>query len=101
MLLTNYAQLLFEPGRPDEAASYAERGYQAGLQADDSTVINQTLLRLARIYRARHDFTRASAMLDEVEPRLRKALPPGHSAFGALTAERRSKPGSRAMRHSH
>ena len=88
MLLTNYAQLLFELGRPDEAASYAERAYQAGLQADDSTVINQTLLRLARIYRARHDYTRANAMLNEVEPRLRKALPPGHSAFGALAAER-------------
>jgi len=88
MLLTNYAQMLFELGRPDEAASYAERAYQSGLQADDSTVINQTMLRLARIYRAQHDYTRATAMLNEVEPRLRKALPPGHSAFGALASER-------------
>jgi tetratricopeptide (TPR) repeat protein len=27
-------------------------------------------------------------MLDQVEPRLRKALPPGHYAFSALTSER-------------
>jgi hypothetical protein len=41
-----------------------------------------------RIYRAQHDFTRAIAKLDEVEPRLRSALPPGHYAFAGLASER-------------
>jgi tetratricopeptide (TPR) repeat protein len=40
------------------------------------------------MYRAEHDYARASAMLDEVEPRLRKALPPGHYTFGSLALER-------------
>ncbi|HET7757023.1 MAG TPA: serine/threonine-protein kinase, partial [Steroidobacteraceae bacterium] len=88
MSMTNYAQVLFELGRLAEAQDYAERAYQPALQAGDEVVVNQTLLRLARIYRARHDDRRAVQMLDEVEPRLQRALPPGHFAFAALAAER-------------
>jgi len=88
MVLTNYAQQLDDLGRSDEARSYAETAYRAALQADDEVVVNQTLLRLARICRSQHDYARANAMLDEVEPRLRKALPPGHYAFAALATER-------------
>ena len=51
-------------------------------------VVNQTFLRLSRIYRAQHDYARSNAMLDEVEPRLHKALPPGHYAFASLLLER-------------
>ncbi len=88
MLLANYAQTLLELGRPDDAAGYAERAYQSGLAAGDQTVIVQTLLRLGRIYRARHDYTRATIMLDEAEPRLHKVLPADHYAFGTLALER-------------
>ena len=49
--------------------------------------INQSLLERARIYREQHDYARAEAMLKEVEPRLRKALPPGHYAFASLASE--------------
>jgi tetratricopeptide (TPR) repeat protein len=88
MLMTNYAQTLLELGRFKEAQDYAERALASGRGSGDEVVINQTLLRLARVYRAQHDFARSSAMLDEVEPRLRRVLPPGHFAFAALASER-------------
>ena len=74
--------------RADEAADYAERAYRGAQRAGDQIVINQTLLRLARIYRRRGELPRATQMLDQVEPRLQKALPPGHYAFGTLASER-------------
>ena len=46
------------------------------------------MLLRSRLYRAQHDVQRAEATLDEVEPRLRKALPPGHYAFAAVIADR-------------
>jgi serine/threonine-protein kinase len=88
MLLTNYAQQLYDLGRADEAADYAERAYRGAQRAGDQIVINQTLLRLARIYRGRGELPRATQMLDQVEPRLQKALPPGHYAFATLASER-------------
>jgi tetratricopeptide (TPR) repeat protein len=88
MLMTNYAQQLLDLDRLPEAQDYAERALGSARRAGDEVVINQTLLRLARIYRAQRDLARSLAMLDEVEPRLRSALPPGHYAFGALASER-------------
>jgi eukaryotic-like serine/threonine-protein kinase len=88
MLLNNYAATLHELARFDEASGYAERAYAKARQAGDEVVTNQSLLMRARIYRDRHDLTRAAAMLAEVEPRLRKDLPPGHYAFASLVSER-------------
>jgi tetratricopeptide (TPR) repeat protein len=45
-------------------------------------------LERSRVYLAQHDLPRAEAMLAEVEPRLRKSLPPGHYAFAAISSER-------------
>jgi len=88
MVLTNYAQQLYELARADEARGYAEAAYRDAIHAGDEQIVNQTLLRLARIYRAQHDYARATAALDAVEPRLRRALPSGHYAFGSLALER-------------
>ena len=88
MLMTNYAQQLLDLGRVAEAQNYAEKALESARRAGDEVVINQTLLRLARIYRAQHEPARSLAALDEVEPRLRSALPPGHIAFAALASER-------------
>lgn len=88
MLMTNYAQTLFELARLAEAQDYAERALESARRAGDEVVVNQTLLRLARIYRGQHNYARSFAMLDEVEPRLRRALPPHHYAFAALASER-------------
>jgi tetratricopeptide (TPR) repeat protein len=88
MRLSNYAQALIDLARVDEAADYAERAYREGVRAGNQTAINQSRLRLARIYGARRDFARAQAMLDEAEPAMKKLLPAGHFAFGGLAAER-------------
>ena len=75
MLMTNYAQQLLDLGRLPEAQDYAERALESAKRDGDDVVVNQTLLRLARIYRAQHDFIRSLAKLDEVGPRLQTALP--------------------------
>ncbi len=87
MLLLNYARTLREIGRQDEAAQFAERAYAKAEKAGHQVVMNQTLLVRARIYREQGHLDAAQAMLMEVEPRLRKALPPGHLAFAALATE--------------
>jgi tetratricopeptide (TPR) repeat protein len=88
MLLTNYAQMLVELRHMDAAETYAERALEEGTQAGSPIVVNQTRLRLSRIYRARHEPVRATQMLDEAERSMRTLLPAGHFAFGALAAER-------------
>ena len=87
MVLNNYARVLQNLGRLDEAADYAERAYAKATQVGHVVVINQSLLERAKIYCEQHDYARAEAMLKEVEPRLRKALPPGHYAFASLASE--------------
>jgi len=88
MLLINYAATLRELGHLAEAADYAERGFAKARQADDQVVVNQSLLLRARIYRDRHDLKHAAEMLAEVEPRLRRNLPPEHYAFASLASEK-------------
>jgi len=88
MVMTNYAQQLYDLAQVEEARAYAETAYREALRAGDEIIVNQTLLRLARIYRAQHNYARATAVLDEVEPRLHRALPPSHYAFGSLALER-------------
>lgn len=48
----------------------------------------RSLLLRASIYRGRGDLERAERMLAEVEPRLRRSLPPAHIAFGSLAVQR-------------
>src|SRR5262249_25193936 len=64
-----------------------ERGYIRAQQSGDQVVMNQALLLRGRIYREQGNFAASQAALNEVEPRLRKALPPGHLAFAILTFE--------------
>jgi len=87
-VLYNYSAVLRELRRLDEAADYAERAYVKARQAGDQVLIDKVTLQRARIYRDRHDLTRASETLAEVEPRLRRELPPGHFAFAALIIEK-------------
>ena len=87
-LLNNYALTLWGLARFPDAATYAESSYAAAQKAGDEIAINQSLLMRARIYRDQHDLARSDDMLAEVEPRLRRDLPTGHYAFGALASER-------------
>ena len=84
LLLNNYAATLVDLDRFDEASAYAERAYVRAGEAADEVAVNQSLLMRAIIYRNQHDLPRSAAMLAEVEPRLRKDLPPGHYAFAML-----------------
>jgi eukaryotic-like serine/threonine-protein kinase len=88
MLLVNYSRALRHLGRPAEAIDYAARAYEKGQQVEHQVVMNQALLELARDYLDQHDFGQAERMLDEVEPKLRAALPPHHLAFAGLALER-------------
>lgn len=88
MLLNNYARALFNLGRIEEAAGFAERAHARATQAGHETVIFQSLLLRESIYRKQGDLGRAREMLAEAEPRLRKALPAGHSVFGLLESIR-------------
>lgn len=86
VILTNYARTLRELGRLNEAAKYAERGYTNSKRV--GIEINHALLERARIYTAQGNPDRADAMLAEVEPRLRRSLPPGHFAFAVFEMEK-------------
>lgn len=88
MLLINYARVLRDLGRPEQAADYAENGYEKGRASGHEVGVNQALLLRASIYRDLGELERAAVMLDEVEPRLAAALPPGHVAFASLASER-------------
>jgi len=88
MLLLNYGKTLRELARLDQAAGFAERAYDKARQAGDEAVTDQSLLERARIYREQGNFSGATEMLAEVEPRLRRNLPPGHYAFAGLACER-------------
>ena len=86
-LLHNYSSVLRELGKLSEAADYEERAHQKAVHAKDQILATQTELQLARIYRDQHDYLRSHAILSDLEPTLRKALPPGHYAFAILTSE--------------
>jgi serine/threonine-protein kinase len=86
-LLLNYSEILQDLNRLDEAADYAERAYDGARKAGDNVTINQSLLERARIYSDQHKPDRSATVLAEVEPRLRKDLPPGHYAFAGLAHE--------------
>jgi tetratricopeptide (TPR) repeat protein/tRNA A-37 threonylcarbamoyl transferase component Bud32 len=88
MSLVNYARVLHELARLDEAADWAERGCTKAQQGGDETALDQGLLLRASIYRDRHEPERSGQMLSEVEPRLRRTLPPGHIGFATLASER-------------
>lgn len=88
MLLVNYARSLHELHQLNKAADYAERGYAKAQQSGAQVVIGQSLLLRSLIYLDMGDHSRATAMLNEVEPRLRRSLPAGHIAFATLASDR-------------
>jgi serine/threonine-protein kinase len=87
MVLVNYARTLYELGRFQEAADYAERGYARAKQSGDNVVIGQSLRLLSSIYRSRGDLTRAERMVSELEPWWRRMYPEGHIALAMLKSE--------------
>jgi tetratricopeptide (TPR) repeat protein len=88
MLLLNYARVVRDLGRLEEAAELAERAYDKAQASHLEVVVNQSLILRGSIYRERKQLQPAIEMLVELEPRLRKALPVGHMAFASLAIEK-------------
>ena len=87
-VLNDYAKVLRQLNRLDEASDYAERAYTRARRVGHELTVNQALLERARICLAKNELPCAFAMLAEVDPRLRQSLPSGHYAFAALAEER-------------
>jgi tetratricopeptide (TPR) repeat protein len=88
VILCNYSKVLRELGQLADAERYAERAYNKAQQVGLPVAINHAMLSMARIYTAQGRPARAAIMYAQVEPRLRKNLPPGHFAFATLSAAR-------------
>jgi serine/threonine-protein kinase len=86
VVLSNYARSLRELHRLDEAADYADRAYAMAQRTGIDS--SRVLLERARIYMAQHNPSRAGAVLEEVQAKLEKSLPPGHFAFGVLATDK-------------
>jgi tetratricopeptide (TPR) repeat protein len=97
-LLYNYSLVLRELGRLPEASDYADRAYTKAQRAGDQMLVGLTGWQRARIYRDQHDFTRATAMLEEAEPKLGRTLPPGHFRFAALASDKSLLAGAKGDR---
>ncbi|HET8874754.1 MAG TPA: serine/threonine-protein kinase, partial [Casimicrobiaceae bacterium] len=88
MLLTNYARVLSDLDRDDEAVRYIDRAYAEAKREDNELVTNMALSVQAVIRRKRGDFDAAERSLDEVTPRLRRTLPSDHFFFALALSER-------------
>ncbi len=88
MLMRNYSRVLLRLDRVAESVRYADRAYAEAVRAGDEVVVNMSLVARAAARRQAGDLAGAQRMLDELEPRLARMLPPGHYAFSTTTSER-------------
>jgi len=88
MVLINFARVQRHLDHLAQATDYAQRAYEKAVKTGDELVVNQSLIERSRIYLAEHNPSNAEAMLAQVEPRLRKMLPPGHYGFAAVASDR-------------
>ncbi len=87
MMLDNYAKILRKLNRLDEAARYAQRSYEKAQLEHNQLVTSQSLREQTRIAISQHNFALARQLLSQVEPQMRKHLPPGHYAFASLAVD--------------
>jgi tetratricopeptide (TPR) repeat protein len=85
--LSVYGDILLELGRINEAAEYAQQGYQLGSQTGDGIAVRDALLQLAQVYRAQSDLARSDEMLARLGELLRRTLPPQNIFFAFLALE--------------
>jgi serine/threonine-protein kinase len=88
VILTNYARILRKLNRLDDAADYAQQAYNKAKVAGNQVVVGQSLMERAQVASAQRNFAQASSFLSELEPLIRKNLPPTHYAFANLAAVR-------------
>jgi len=80
--------VLRQLGRLDEAAHYAELGYQNATEIKDELIAEQSLLKREQIYREQKDVSRAATMFAQVEPLMRRDLRPEDYALKFLLSEK-------------
>jgi eukaryotic-like serine/threonine-protein kinase len=88
MPLVNYARVLLDLGKSDQAEDYAGRGLAKAREAGDEVPIREGLLLLAAIYRDKGNLDRAAGVLSEAAARFDRSLPPGHAVFAGLARQR-------------
>jgi ATP/maltotriose-dependent transcriptional regulator MalT len=88
MLLTNYGRALADLGRYEDAARYVDRAYDEAKRSGNAMALNMALTVEVVVRRNRGDLDGAERALDEVAPKLRATLPPGHYAFALQWSER-------------
>jgi eukaryotic-like serine/threonine-protein kinase len=88
MLLTNYARVLSDLDRSDEAAQYVDRAYAEAQRDGNELVANMALALQIVVRRSRGDLDGAQQALDAIVPRLHQTLPPDHYFFALALSER-------------
>ena len=88
LVLVNYARILRELDRFEQADATAQLAYTRAVQLKNEVVINQALMERSSIYLDMRKPQQAETMLAEVEPRLRNSLPASHYAFASLAGRR-------------
>jgi len=86
MLLANYASALSDVARYDEARRYVDRAVSQARATGEEVALNVALTQQVGIDLHGGDLAGAQRALDEVEPRLRRMLPPDHYAFASLAS---------------
>ncbi len=80
--------MLRDLGRFREAKEYVDIASARARDAGDAILVDQIDLQLARTYRDQHDWSRADALFSNLEPRMRRKLPPSHYAFAVLASDK-------------
>ena len=86
-LLNQYAEVLRQLGRLDEAETYAKRGYARAHQTKNTFIADQSLLKLVQIYREQNNLKQATVTLVELKTLIHHDYPPGNVVFLFLDSE--------------
>ncbi|HEX3372625.1 MAG TPA: serine/threonine-protein kinase, partial [Edaphobacter sp.] len=89
-LLFNYASLLRELGRREDAARYLRLASAKAQVLQDNILADEADLLHAQMYTDQRQFAKASTLLDELELRLRRRYPPEHYVFAEVASARSS-----------
>lgn len=88
MAFVNYARVLDDLGRRDEAQTYVERAYDKAKATGADVIASQASLVRSSIYRSQGHLDRAAEVLSDVGAWLQRSLPPGHPAFASWNSQR-------------
>lgn len=87
-LLFNYASLLHQLGRQDDAARYLKLADARARALHDNILAEDIDLLRAEMYTDQHQYAKASVLLDDLEIRLRRRYPPQHFVFAEVASAR-------------